>query len=56
MTERQDDGDVWDVGGILVLLLLLALCTAWSLGTKPGNRFMCSHDWAPTFINCAQVH
>lgn len=55
MSKRRDDGEEWDVGGLLALLFLLALLCAAGLATMPGNRFMCQKAIAPTFIDCAKV-
>jgi hypothetical protein len=49
------DGEEWDVGAILFIILLLAVVTAWALGTRDGNSFMCRHNYAPTFIDCTKV-
>lgn len=52
---RSDDGEEWDVGAILMMLLILAVVAAWALGTHDGNAFMCRHGYAPTFIDCSKV-
>lgn len=52
---RSNDGEEWDVGGLLFLIFLVAVAGALGLGTKPGNRFMCAHAMAPTFIDCAKA-
>jgi hypothetical protein len=52
---RSGGSEEWDVGAILFLLLLLAVVSAWALGTHDGNQFMCRHGYAPTFIDCSKV-